>query len=179
MKDPNDETKLYSYYDSGDGLHPSPEGYQRIAQAIDNLDLFTKDPHFEEDKKDDNGEDKGEGEMKIVDKIGIKFKLDFTINKDEEISVNIKGKCEGSTGFRLLTSNDEGAKTSDYYYSGKIGEGNFEYSTKLKANDISNYIEIRRPLSTINIDNIIFNSIEVSVGENHKVFKSIEEGILL
>ena len=179
MKDPNDETKLYSYYDSGDGLHPSPEGYQRIAQAIDNLDLFTKDPHFEEDKEDDNGEDKGEGEMKIIDKIGIKFKLDFTINKDEEISVNIKGKCEGSTGFRLLTSNDEGAKTSDYYYSGKIGEGNFEYVIKLKANDISNYIEIRRPLSTINIDNIIFNSIEISVGENHKVFKSIEEGILL
>ena len=42
LKDPNDETKLFSIYDSGDGLHPNSQGYQRMVQAIDNLELFTK-----------------------------------------------------------------------------------------------------------------------------------------
>ena len=42
MKDPNDETKMFKEYDRGDGLHPSPEGHKKIAEAIDNLELFTK-----------------------------------------------------------------------------------------------------------------------------------------
>ena len=172
MKNPDNETELFSYYDSGDGLHPSPEGYKRIAQAIDNLDLFTKDPHFEK-------EEEKSGEIKIVDKIGIKFKLDFNINKDEEIVVNIKGKSEGSNGFRALITNNEGKKTSDYYYSGKIGKGNFEKNFKLKIKEDSNYIEIRRPISTMNIDDITFNSIEVSSEKANKIFISADEGTFI
>ena len=169
LKDPNDETKLFSGYDSGDGIHPNDEGYQRIVQAIDNLEVFAKEPNFDEDTK----------QIKIVDKIGIKFLLDFVIEKDEEISVNVKGTCDGSKGFRILTNNNEGIKTSDYYYTGKIDKGQFNISVKFKVYSSSNYIVIRRPISTINIDNIILDSIEVSSGDNHKVFNSIDEGIFL
>ena len=42
VKDPNDDTKLYKEYDSGDGIHPGPHGYMRMVQAIDDLSLFTK-----------------------------------------------------------------------------------------------------------------------------------------
>ena len=42
IKDPNDETKIFKEYDRGDGLHPSPEGHKKIVEAIDNLELFTK-----------------------------------------------------------------------------------------------------------------------------------------
>ena len=171
LKDPKSETKLYEDYDSGDGLHPNPEGYLRMAQAIDKLKLFAKK------KSDDSGE--GEGEIKIVDKIGIKFKLDFIVEKNDNININIKGLCQESNGFRVLTNNEEGEKTSDYYYSGNLDEGDFELNIKLKVYDDSNYIVIRRPLSTINIDNIIFDSIEVIYGEERRVFTSLEEGEIL
>ena len=46
IKDPNDETKIFKEYDRGDGLHPSPEGHKKIAEAIDKLELFTKEPNF-------------------------------------------------------------------------------------------------------------------------------------
>ena len=42
VKDPNDDTKLFKEYDSGDGIHPGPQGYMRMVQAIDDLSLFTK-----------------------------------------------------------------------------------------------------------------------------------------
>ena len=169
LKDPKSETKLYEDYDSGDGLHPNPEGYLRMAQAIDKLKLFASQ------KSDDSGE----GEIKIVDKIGIKFKLDFIVEKNDNININIKGLCQESNGFRVLTNNEEGEKTSDYYYSGNLDEGDFELNIKLKVYDDSNYIVIRRPLSTINIDNIIFDSIEVIYGEERRVFTSLEEGEIL
>ena len=170
LKDPKDETKLYEDYDSGDGLHPSPEGYLRVVQAIDKLKLFARQ------KSDDSGEG---GEIKIVDKIGIKFKLDFVIEKNDNIEINIKGLCQESNGFRVLTNNEEGEKTSDYYYSGNLDEGDFELNIKIKVYDDSNYIVIRRPLSTINIDNIIFDSIEVIYGDESKIFTSLEEGEIL
>ena len=169
LKDPKDETKLYEVYDSGDGLHPSPEGYLRIVQAIDKLKLFAG-------KKSD---DSDEGEIKIVDKIGIKFKLDFTVEKGDNIAINIKGLCQESNGFRVLTNNEDGVKTSDYYYSGNLDEGDFELNIKLNVYEDSNYLVIRRPLSTINIDNIIFDSIEVIYGDEQRVFTSLEEGEIL
>ena len=132
------------------------------------MEVFTKEPNFDEDTK----------QIKIVDKIGIKFLLDFVIEKDEEISVNVKGTCDGSKGFSL-TNNNEGIKTSDYYYTGKIDKGEFNISVKFKVYSTSNYIVIRRPISTINIDNIVLDSIEVSSGENHKVYNSEDEGIFL
>lgn len=169
LKDSKDETKLYEDYDSGDGLHPSPEGYLRIVQAIDNLKIFAKQ------KSDDSGE----GEIKIVNKIGIKFKLDFIVEKNDNIDINIKGLCQESNGFRVLTNNEEGVKTSDYYYSGNLDEGYFELNIRLKVYEDSNYIVIRRPLSTINIDNIIFDSIEVIYGDESEIFTSLEEGEIL
>jgi lysophospholipase L1-like esterase len=39
VRDPTDATKLLSTYDSGDGLHPSVAGHQKIADTID-LALF-------------------------------------------------------------------------------------------------------------------------------------------
>ena len=42
LRDKKNKTNLADIYDSGDGLHPSKEGHRIIANAINNLDLFTK-----------------------------------------------------------------------------------------------------------------------------------------
>ena len=165
-KDPDDETKLLAECDSGDGLHPSPEGYVKMVEAIDNLKLFTVSPNFAED-------------FEIVDKIGIKYKLDFSLEKDEKVLIKVKGSCEGSYGFRILLNNEEGKKSSDYYYTGKIEKGNFEYEAELIAEDVSNYIVIRRPISTINIDKIILNSIEVEAESGKQSFIPEKDGEII
>ena len=41
VRDPNNEKNLLGIYDCGDGLHPSPEGYKKMVEAIDKLELFT------------------------------------------------------------------------------------------------------------------------------------------
>jgi lysophospholipase L1-like esterase len=41
VHDPTTPTRLEASYDSGDHLHLSPAGYQRMAEAVD-LSLFTK-----------------------------------------------------------------------------------------------------------------------------------------
>jgi len=41
LRDPDDPEKMLSIYDSGDNLHPSAAGYQRMGEFID-LTLFTK-----------------------------------------------------------------------------------------------------------------------------------------
>lgn len=41
MRDPANEQNTLAAYNCGDGLHPSPAGYQKMAEAID-LSLFTK-----------------------------------------------------------------------------------------------------------------------------------------
>lgn len=41
IKGPNNETKIYNEYDCGNGLHPSPQRYKEIVQAINILELFT------------------------------------------------------------------------------------------------------------------------------------------
>ena len=143
-------------YDSGDGLHPSPEGHEAISDIINDLDLFTLEYNEDNNK-----------ELNIIDKIGVKFKLDFNLKKDENILIKINGKSKGSLGFRVYLEDLSGKKNSDYFYSGKIENGNFEFNIKLKCKEISNYIVIRRPISTINIYNIILNSIEVE-GEINK-----------
>ena len=171
IRDPDNHSKIFSLYDCGDGLHPNEEGYQRMIQAINNLDIFTLEPNF--NKSDLN-------EINLFDKIGIKFELNFKLEKEEEIIINIKGRSDGSNGFRVLTTNKEGIKTSDYYYTGKILEGKFWIiNIKLKVYDSSNYIVIKRPLSTINIDNIILEYIEVSSEKNKKIFSLEEEGSFL
>lgn len=40
LRDPSNQTKLLSTYDSGDGLHPGPAGYQKMADTI-NVSYFT------------------------------------------------------------------------------------------------------------------------------------------
>ena len=170
MKDPNDEKIMYYLYDCGDGLHPSPEGYVRMVDAIDNLKLFTLIPNFDEQKY--------LGELEVINKVGVKYYLGFDIKKDEEIYIRVKGKCEGSFGFRILINNVEGKRTSEYYYTGKLENGDFEYSLFLKAEETSNYITIRRPISTINIDGITLTLIEVQTESGTK-FLDPEEGIIL
>ena len=41
VRDALDATKLQAAYDSGDGLHLTPAGYQKLADTMD-LTLFTK-----------------------------------------------------------------------------------------------------------------------------------------
>ena len=43
IRDPNNERNILNIYDCGDGLHLSPEGYKKMVEAIDNLELFTRE----------------------------------------------------------------------------------------------------------------------------------------
>jgi lysophospholipase L1-like esterase len=170
IRDPENPHAMYSAYDCGDGLHPSPEGYQQLVQAIDNLEIFNQVP----DSDDQNIE-----EIDLSFQKGVKFELGFTLEKGETISVNIKGTSEGSYGFRVLTANEEGTKTSDYYYTGKIEKCEFQITNlKIEVQEDSNYIIIRRPISTININNIILKYLEVATEDKSKVFE-MKEGSLL
>ena len=63
-KDPSNERNLYRQYDSVDGLHPSPAGYEKMVEAIDNLDLFTVEPKFVEEVKLQKADKKEEEEEK-------------------------------------------------------------------------------------------------------------------
>lgn len=167
VKDPNDETKLFDEYDSGDGLHPSPQGYKKMVEAIDDLKLFTLTPNFL-----DHGLD-------IVDKIGIKFKINGSIKKDQNVLIRVRGSCEGSDGFRILTNDDEGNKTSDYFYTGVIENGQFEFEIILKVTEDSNYIVIRRPISTMNIDKITLNSVEIECESGVQQFSPSKDGVFI
>lgn len=170
IRDPQNPLIMYQAYDCGDGLHPNPEGYQQLVQAIDDLETFNKEPDF-------NDEDNNEIDLSFQK--GIKFQLDFILKKGETISVNIKGKSEGSYGFRVLTANVEETKTSDYYYTGKIEKSDFQITNlKIEVQEDSNYIVIRRPISTININNIILSYLEVTTEEKSKIFE-MKEGTLL
>lgn len=169
VRNPDNELNLLSVYDCGDGLHPSPQGYQRMVDAIENLDLFTKEPHFDED--DTEG-------LEIVDKIGVKFKLDFTLTKDEEVSIIVKGKSKGSYGFRILTNDEDGKKTSEYYYSGLIKEGSFEVKAALTVIEDSTYIVIRRPISTINLDKVSLTGVEIEGKSGKKTFEP-KDGVII
>ena len=163
IKDPDDETKMKDIYDSGDGLHPNSEGYERMVQAIDDLDLFTKEPKFNY-------------YLDIYDKVGIKFKLDFYIEENDGPYIYIKGKCEENNGFRIAFYNDNNEKVSDYFYSGKLHNSYFEFSIILKAEKKANYIIIRRPISTINLDNISFSHLEINALNNTQIFNFENDG---
>ena len=171
MKDPNDEKNILSKYDSGDGIHPNSDGYKYMVNAIDDLDLFVQKPNF-------NVYDYLE-KIEIVDKIGIKYKLDFNLDKNEEVNVKVNGTCDGSYGFRIVFVNDKSEKNSDYFYTGKIEKGEFEFNIKLTIKNTSNYVVIRRPISTINIDNIILNYIEIENEKNKIIITPGEDGIFL
>ena len=148
LKDPDDETKMKDIYNSGDGIHPNPEGYERMVQAIDDLTLFTKEPKYTY-------------YFDVIDKVGIKFKLNFFVDKNDGPYIYIKGKCQESNGFRVALYDDNNEKVSDYFYSGKLTNSYFEFDIVLKALKKASYIIIRRPLSTINIDNISFSHLEI------------------
>ena len=171
MKESEEEKNLKSEYDSGDGIHPNSVGYKAMVDAIDDLSIFMKEPNF-------NIYDYLE-KLEIIDKIGVKFKLDFNLKENEEIHFRINGYSYGSYGFRIALVNNEEEKASDYFYSGKIEKGEFEIDAKLTIKAISNYIIIRRPIITINIDNIQLNFIEVETENAKKIIGPGEDGILL
>ena len=169
-RDPNDEKSMLEKYDCGDGLHPSPEGFERMVESITNLRLFTLEPSFDETDEDS---------LDIVDKVGVKFKMIFNLNKNEEITVKIRGKSSGSYGFRIFMTNQDGKKNSDYYFSGKIKVGDFQITAKLKANELSDYIEILRPISTINLDKITLYSVDIETDSDKQSFSPKKDGTLL
>ena len=171
MKDPNDEKNLLDEYDSGDGIHPNSNGYKKMVNAIDDLTLFTKEPNF-------NVYDYLE-KIEIMDKIGIKYKLDFILEKNDEVNIKVNGSCIGSKGFRIYATDEDGQKNTDYFYTGKIEKGDFEFNINLNIKNKSNYIVIRRPISTINIDNIILNFIEIETENNKKIISPGDDGIYL
>ena len=142
-----------------------------MVQAIDNLELFNIDINFT-NYNNSNW-------IKIVDKKGIKFIFEFNVNKNDVINIIIKGNCDGAKGFRIYTNNNEGKKSCDYYYTGKIEKGEFKMNIKFEVNDISNELIILRPLSTINIDNIAINYLKIIYGEINQELNLNEDGILI
>ena len=171
IRDPNDKKFILNEYDSGDGIHPNSDGYKVMVDAIDNLSLFTKVPNFNVYNYLEK--------IEIIDKIGIKFKLNFNLEKNEEITIKVNGTSNGSNGFRILFTNEEGVKNSEYFYTGKIEKTEFVFIMKLKIKNVSNYIIIRRPISTINIDNIILNFIEIEKENSKIVISPGDEGEFL
>ena len=66
VRDPQNEQKLLNIYDSVDGLHPSAEGYKKMVDAIEDLDLFTQEPHFVEEGTENMGEIDGDDVLKLL-----------------------------------------------------------------------------------------------------------------
>ena len=118
MKESEEEKNLKSEYDSGDGIHPNSVGYKAMVDAIDDLSIFTKEPNF-------NIYDYLE-KLEIVDKIGVKFKLDFNLKEDEEIHFRVNGYSFGSYGFRIALFNNEGEKTTDTFIQEKLEKENLK-----------------------------------------------------
>ena len=134
-----------------------------MVQAIDDLSLFTKEPKFTY-------------YLDVIDEIGAKFKLKFFIEKNDWPYIYIKGKCEESNGFRVALYNGYNEKVSDYFYSGPIQNSYFEFNIVLKAVQKASYIIIRRPLSTINMDNISFSHLEVKTVNETQIFNLENDG---
>ena len=49
IRDPNNHTIMYEDYARFDGIHPNEKGHQILAQAFDNLEIFTIEPNFDKD----------------------------------------------------------------------------------------------------------------------------------
>ena len=61
-----------------------------MVEAINNLNVFTLNPDFNKERYIDD--------IEIIDKIGIKFNLGFSLKKGEKVKIRIKGKSEESYG---------------------------------------------------------------------------------
>lgn len=166
LRDPIDNSALDEYYDCGDGLHPSPEGYEMMVYAMDDLSVFLVEPNFN-----------------ILDLItpliienipGVKIRLETTIRNEIDFEVIIIGSCKGSKGFRIWALNDKEERTSNYYKTGPIEEGMFELTAKLSTVGTSTDILIKGPMSTIDIDSITINVIAVKVNGVKTIYDPIE-----
>ena len=77
-------------------------------------------------------------------------------------------------------TNDKGEKkTSDYHYSGRLEKGSFEFSSLFQVYDNSNWVVIRRPISTMNLGKITLYSVEVEVNDKKKKFDAKKDGIII
>ena len=193
IKDPKNTSNLFGEYDCGDGLHLSSKGYKALVDSIDNLKLFTMNyvKEYEDEKEEEEQDKEGEKEkerekekekegVKLTNKVGIKFKLDYELEKDEEILVSIRGNCEeDSYGFRVLTNDDSGKKTSDYYYTDRLKKGSFAFSSVFRVYASSSWVVIRRPISTMNLDKITIYSVTVESGSNSKTYNAKKDGEIL
>ena len=78
-----------------------------------------------------------------------------------------------------MTCDDAEKKSSDYHYTDRLEEGSFEFSTIFQVTANSNWVVIRRPISTMNLDKIIIYTVEVETKSGKKAFNAKKDGVIL
>ena len=169
VADPNNEEVLNSIYDCGDGLHPSPEGYEQMVTAIEDLDLFKKEANFNVNENLES--------LNLKGVQGVKFKLDTFLGVNENVNVTVKGNSKGSNyGFRVWTVNRYGERTSQIFRSGAIEKGEFNFELKFVTKEFTSHILVTSVSNSETIaDNIYLDYVELKAKDNDKIYSPKDE----
>lgn len=156
MKDPSNETKMLTSYDSGDGLHPGPTGYKAMADAID-LELFTKTAEF--NVEDSNTPFTAENIEQFW------YGLPKTYSAGKKIIVNVKGINNGSSGFRCWTIPDNPwTATSNLNTDAtKLAQGEFDISLELVTTDTAKSVLLKGVTYGEAIENLTITALSFTI----------------
>lgn len=125
LQDQSDNTKLATAYDSGDGLHPGPAGYVKMAQTIDtSLCTSTKTPTVTA------------APLTITTASTFTYDLPSTLNVGDVVTVHIVGTNAGTTGFRSWLINNNAYTMSNIYSdTANMTEASFDKTYDLTVQD--------------------------------------------
>jgi len=172
MKDPSNTNALKASYDCGDGLHPSPAGYEQMITAINDLSLFTKAAYVYIPSSSDT--------YSAVNVVDFSYRLPVSLKKDESLTVNVKGTNNGTKGFRSWLVNDF-IETKSNIYDGFVANksdyvsGKFNITYTLIANENVNRLYFKGPVYGTNIDDVDFEEITVTIkGTDYKFNPSLD-----
>lgn len=104
------------------------------------------------------------------------YKLDSEVESGTEITVNVKGTNNGTSGFRIYAIKDDTDKNLSGIDKFTAAEGlpeageEFEHEAKITTTDAANMIQFKGPSYGVNIDDIIFSEISVTINGNTKTF---------
>lgn len=172
MKAENDERLPESF--QNDSLHPTAKLYERMTNAITDLSLFTKTANF--------APAAGDNSYNALNITSFNYKLPVTLNANDSVTVNVKGKNDGSSGFRIyLINNKIDVNCANGIYEGfKNGgkdykSGDFDITFTLTAKDPCNMLMIKGPAYGANIDDVTFSYVSVTINGNKTEFDPAED----